>query len=223
MIRCIYMQKIVKVDPCIKVKNVADLLDLPQVVRVTDFDEKGATTFASDFEKASLTGQSVIPVIVDSYGGYVHSLLSMISVIRHSPIPVATICIGKAMSCGSILLTCGGEGLRFMDPLATVMIHDVSSLQFGKTAELKASAAETERLSDLIFGIMAKNCGQKEEYFTKLLHDKSHAEWYLTANEAKKHNIINHIRVPNFRVNVSVDVSFDDVLPRGKNGKGSDK
>lgn len=218
------MQKIVKVDPRIKFKNVADLLDLPQLVRVTDFDEAGASKFTDEFEKASSTGQPVVPVIVDSYGGYVHSLLTMISVIRNSTLPVATICIGKAMSCGSILLTCGTEGMRFMDPLATVMIHDVSSLQFGKTPELKASAAETERLSNLIFGLMAKNCGHKdEEYFLKLLHDKSHAEWYLTPTEAKKHKIINHIRVPSFRVNVSVDVDFDNVNARGKGSKTSDK
>lgn len=204
------MQKRIIVDPRIKTKNVADLLELPQIVRVTDFDEKAAEKFTEEFEKATLTGQPVVPVIIDSYGGYVHSLLSMIAVIQSSAVPVATICVGKAMSCGSILLSCGTEGMRFMDKNATVMVHDVSAIQFGKTPELKASASETDRLSKLIFTLMAKNCGHKSaEYFTDILHEKSHAEWYLTPQEAKKHNIVNQIRIPRFSVKVSVDISFD--------------
>ena len=34
-----------------------------------------------------------------------------------------------------------------MDPDATVMIHDVSSMDRGKIEEIKASAAETEDLT----------------------------------------------------------------------------
>ena len=34
-----------------------------------------------------------------------------------------------------------------MDPDATVMIHDVSSMEIGKVEEIKASADETERLN----------------------------------------------------------------------------
>ena len=58
--------------------------------------------------------------------------MSMISDIKHSSIPVATIVQGKAMSCGAILFSFGAEGKRYMDPDATVMIHDVSSMDRGK-------------------------------------------------------------------------------------------
>ena len=51
--------------------------------------------------------------------------MTMISAIKNSEIPVATIVEGKAMSCGAVLLTFGEDGMRFADPDATVMIHDV--------------------------------------------------------------------------------------------------
>jgi ATP-dependent Clp protease protease subunit len=203
------MQRVVDIDHRIKPKIATDLLDLPQIVRVTKFDEAAAEKFTEEIDKAASNGQPVVPVIVDSYGGQVYSLLTMISVIEQCPIPVATICVGKAMSCGSILMSCGADGLRFMDKNATIMVHDVSSMEWGKTQEVKAGAAENERLSKLVFGIMARNCGHKADHFLKILHDKSHSEWYLTATEAKKQNIVNHIRVPKFSVKVSVDVVFE--------------
>ena len=50
------------------------------------------------------------------------------------------------MSCGAILFSFGVDGMRYMDPDATVMIHDVSSMGWGKVEEIKADAKEVERL-----------------------------------------------------------------------------
>ena len=99
--------------------------------------------------------QMVLPVVIDSYGGQVYSLMSMISDIQHSRIPVATIVQGKAMSCGAILFSFGTEGRRYMDPDATVMIHDVSSMGWGKVEEIKADAKEVERLNQKVYKMMA--------------------------------------------------------------------
>lgn len=203
------MKKIVKIDPIIKHKNVADILELPVVIRVNEFKDADAKDFSEQISKAHNTGQPVIPVIIDSYGGQVYSLLSMIAEIKASQIPVATICTGKAMSCGAILLTCGQEGLRFIDKNATVMLHDVSSMALGKNEEIKASAKQTDKLQKQIFTLLAENCNKKPNYFLDLIHSKSHAEWYLNAQEAKKHNIVNHIRIPHFKINVSVDITLE--------------
>ena len=122
-------------SPLIKKEDLIE--DLPVIIRVKKFDESAAKEFATQMSKAQNTGQPIIPVIIDSYGGQVYSLMSMISDIKHSKIPVATIAQGKAMSCGSILFSFGEEGKRYMDPHATVMIHDVSSMDGGKWKRLK--------------------------------------------------------------------------------------
>ena len=179
----------------------------PVIVRVNKFDEDSAKKFDQEVARAHNTGQKVIPVVIDSYGGQVYSLMSMISAINHSELPIATIVEGKAMSCGAILFSFGEEGLRFMDPDSTVMIHDVSSMDFGKVEELKASAAEADRLNEKIYTMMARNCGKKDDYFMKIVDKKKHADWFLDADEAKKHGLANQLRIP--KLSIKVDVQID--------------
>lgn len=181
----------------------------PIIVVVNKFDEQSADEFRNKFSIAQSTGQKVIPVVIDSYGGQVYSLMSMISTIRSSKIPVATIAEGKAMSCGAVLLSFGEEGMRFMDPDATVMIHDVASGQHGKNEEVKASAAETDRLNRKIFEMMAKNCGKPKDFFLKEIHDRGHADWFLEAEECKELGLVSEVRVPTFDVKVAVDIDFE--------------
>lgn len=180
----------------------------PVIIRVNKFDEESAKDFSSQMSLAHNTGQKVIPVIIDSYGGQVYALMSMIAAIKASELPVATIVEGKAMSCGAVLFTFGEEGMRYMDPDATVMIHDVSSAQWGKVEEIKASAAETERLNKKIYTMMARNCGHDDDFFLEEVHNRGRADWYLESKEAKKLKIANHLRIPKLDVNVSVDFKF---------------
>lgn len=193
-------------SPLLKEPKLID--DLPVVLRVRKFDETTAREFSSLVSKAQNTGQPVLPIVIDSYGGQVYSLLSMISDIKHSRIPVATIVQGKAMSCGAILFSCGAEGMRYMDPDATVMIHDVSSMEYGKVEEIKASAEETERLNKKIYHIMAENCGHHKDYFLDIVHERGHADWFLEADDCKKHNLANHLHVPELKIETKVLFDF---------------
>ena len=142
-----------------------ELRSNPVIIRVNKFTEDSAKEFHTKIAIAHNTGQKIIPVVIDSYGGQVYSLMSMISAIKNSEIPVATIVEGKAMSCGAILFSFGEEGLRFMDPNATLMIHDVSSMTIGKIEEIKASAEESDRLNKKVYTMMARNCGKKMTIF----------------------------------------------------------
>jgi ATP-dependent Clp protease protease subunit len=199
------MNRVTKISPLLK---EAELHRQPVILVVNKFDEKSAMDFRRGMSLAHNTGQEVIPIIIDSYGGQVYSLMSMIAAIQASELPVATIVEGKAMSCGAILFTFGEEGRRYMDPNATIMIHDVSSMSWGKIEEIKASAAETERLNDKVYKMMAQNCGKRDDYFMKIVDKKKHADWFLDAAEAKKHNLANHLRLPSLTVNVNVDIDF---------------
>jgi len=194
-----------EISPLIK---ECELRKQPVIIRVNKFNEKSATEFAHKMALAHNTGQKVIPVIIDSYGGQVYALMSMIGAIQAADLPVATIVEGKAMSCGAVLLTFGEQGLRFADPNATVMIHDVSSGGWGKIEELKADVKEAERLDEKIFTMMARNCGKKDDYFKKKVFNKKHADWFMDAEEAKKHGIVNHLRTPQLSITVEVEIDF---------------
>ena len=194
------------------IDNLIEKVDLrknPTIITVNKFDEESAKKFRSDINGAINSGQKVVPVIIDSYGGQVYALMSMISMIKACPIPVATIIQGKAMSCGIALSTFGEEGLRFMDPDATAMIHEVSSGSWGKNEEIQADAKETERLNKKILTMMSRNCGHADDYFAKIIHEKGHADWFLDAKEVLKHNIVNHLRIPKLEINVTVDIDLN--------------
>ena len=186
-----------------------ELRKAPIIIRVNKFNEDSAKKFADSMAAAHNTGQKIIPVVIDSYGGEVYSLMSMIAAINDADLPVATIVEGKAMSCGAILFSCGEEGLRFMDQNATLMIHDVSSMEWGKVEELKASAKEADRLNDKVYTMMARNCGKKDDYFLKIVDKKKHADWFLDAKESKKHNLANQVRLPTMHIDVEVNIEVE--------------
>jgi ATP-dependent Clp protease protease subunit len=195
---------VAEISPLIK---DLELRNDPVVITVNEFTEESASEFSTLVSAAQNTGQKIIPIVIDSFGGQAYSLLSMIATIKSSTIPVATIVKGKAMSCGALLASFGDEGLRFMDKDSVLMIHDVSSMAFGKVEELKADARESERLNKKLYTMMARNCGKPDDYFLNLIHDKGHADWFLEAEEAKEHNIVQQLRIP--RLKGKVSVSFD--------------
>ena len=203
------MKTIVNIDPEIRVK-VEDLLIMPKIIRVNSFTEASAKEFAKEMQDAHNTSQKIIPVIVDSYGGQVYSLLSMLAEIENSKLPVATISMGKSMSCGSALLAYGTKGYRFIDKDATIMIHPVSSFAWGKLEEMQSKVKEAERLGNLVFQKMAKKCGHKNKnYFLDLMLKHKNADLYLSARQALKHQLADHIGVPGFELNVTLDLSFN--------------
>lgn len=181
----------------------------PIIVRVNKFDEESSKEFVDAVSRAQNTGQPVIPVVIDSYGGQVYALMTMIGAIKASRIPVATIVEGKAMSCGALLFSFGAEGMRYMDPDATLMIHDVSSLGFGKVEEIKADAKETDRLNKKVYEMMARNCGKPTDYFLKLVHERGHADWFLDGQEAKSHNLANELRIPTLTCKIDLKYTLD--------------
>ncbi len=180
----------------------------PIIIHVNEFNDKSAKEFSQSMAIAHNTGQKVIPIVIDSYGGEVYSLMNMISEIKSATLPVATIVQGKAMSCGAVLFTFGTEGKRYMDPDATVMIHDVSTGMIGKIAELKADVNEAERLNKKIFKMMAQNCGQSDDFFLTKLKKKDRADWYLDGKSCKKYNITNHLRIPEIKVDIGVRIEM---------------
>ncbi len=145
------------------------LHDRVVTIIVNEFTQETAKKFYESFQKALDSGQNIIPIVIDSYGGSVDALVTMMELIDSSRIPVATIAVGKAMSCGAMLLACGNKGMRYVAPSSRVMMHHVSSVAWGTTPELKISVEETERLQQMIFEKVSKNSGQKKNFFLKLL------------------------------------------------------
>lgn len=193
------------VNPWIKTKS-SDLIEQPVIVQVQKFEDDAVKEFRNQMELAENNPQPVIPILIDSYGGSVYGCLNMIGIIEASSKPVHTIVVGKAMSAGAILFAMGQN--RYMAENATLMLHDVSSFTFGKIEEMKSDAQEADRLNKLIFKKLANNCGHKDNYFLDLIHQKGHADWYLTPKECKKHKICTHTSVPEMKIKIDLSYEF---------------
>jgi ATP-dependent Clp protease protease subunit len=202
------MKTLYNIHNDIKQKEIKDLIKEPVIITVNKFNEDSLKDFGTQLSAAENTRQPVIPIIIDSYGGEVYSELRMHDMIKSCKIPIATIVLGKAMSCGALLFSCGQEGMRFMSPNATLMIHDVSSGMWGKCEEIKADAKETERLNDLVYKLLANNVGKPDKYFWDIVQSKGRADWFLQPDEALEHNLANHIKIPKFEVTVDLKIEF---------------
>jgi ATP-dependent Clp protease, protease subunit len=199
---------IYKIDPLILCEDREDLLLEPIVVRVTKFDAEGVEDFEEDMSEAHNTGQPVIPVIIDSYGGSVYGCRGMVDVIERARLPVATIVRTKAMSAGAILFAFGTEGYRYMSPDATIMIHDIADTMDGKIEDIKSDVKHLEYLNQTMYKKMAKHLGHPEDFILNMLRKNRHLDMYLTAKEAKKLKLANHLTVPTLDVTVSVTYKF---------------
>lgn len=194
-----------RVIPC-GVFGKCEFLDLKKYVVVNKFTEESYDQFRSDCEKVLNTGQDLLPVVIDSYGGYVYSLLGMVDFLDTCGVKVITICESKCMSCGSILFSCGQE--RYMAPNCTVMVHEVSSFLWGKDVELQNSAKETSRLNKKIYALLDKNTEQKAGYWKDLTKNNKYTDLYMTAQTARKHNLATATGVPHLETTVLVETKL---------------
>lgn len=173
---------------------------------VNKFTEESYLAFCGDCEKVLNTGQDFLPIVIDSYGGYVYSLLGMVDFLNACGVKVVTICESKCMSCGAILFSCGED--RYMAPNCTVMVHEVSSFLWGKDVELQNDAKETSRLNKKIYTLLDTNTEQALGYWKDLTKTNKYADLYMTAQTARKHNLATTMNVPHLETTVLVDTKL---------------
>lgn len=202
------MRTFLKIDERLNVSKLDEFLEKPEVIRVTKFDEDALKEFEDEMDEAHMTKQPVIPIVIDSYGGSAFGLLGMLAAVESARVPVATILTSKAMSAGAILFCWGTEGYRYMHPEAWMMIHDVGSFTCGKVEDIKADTRQIDEMNQRMYKRLSRKIGQDQDYIGKLIKANNHVDWYLTAKDAKKHNIANHLKVPNFEVEISLSYNF---------------
>jgi len=130
-----------------------------------------------------------IKLYINSPGGYVTSGFSMYDTIKQIKSPVSTICTGLAASMGSILLSAGAKGRRFIQPHARVMIHQPSGGARGAASDIEITAQEIIKTKELSAEILAENCGQK---YDKVMKDFNRDHW-MGADESVKYGIVDGV------------------------------
>ncbi|MCL4154336.1 UNVERIFIED_CONTAM: hypothetical protein GTU68_012883 [Idotea baltica] len=130
-----------------------------------------------------------IQLYINSPGGYVTSGFAMYDCIKSLKSDVSTICTGLAASMGSILLSVGAKGKRFIQPHARVMIHQPSGGARGQASDIEITAQEIIKTKELSAKILAENCGQKYE---QVIKDFNRDHW-MGAEESVAYGIADGI------------------------------
>src|SRR5438045_663472 len=132
-----------------------------------------------------------IKFFINSPGGVVTSGMVIYDTMRMMKSPVSTVCMGLAASMGSILLSGGVKGKRFIYPHGEVMIHQPSlggHIQ-GVSADLEIQPIQTRRVKEIGAKILAQNCGKTIE---KIMKDFDRDYW-LDAKESVEYGIVDKV------------------------------
>ena len=130
-----------------------------------------------------------ISFFINSPGGLVTSGMVIYDTMQMLGSPVSTICMGMAASMGSILLSGGKKGKRFIFPNGEVMIHQPSGGGQGTSADLEIMAEQIRKTKLLGAEILAANCGQTVE---KILKDFDRDYW-MDAKESVEYGIVDAV------------------------------
>lgn len=155
-------------------------------------DDKSARETVSKFLllDADKPGEE-IKFYINSPGGVVTSGMVMYDTMRMMKSPVSTICMGLAASMGSILLSGGVKGKRFIYPHGEVMIHQPSLGGYirGVSADLEIQAVQTKKVKEIGAKILAQNCGKTMEQIMKDFD----RDYWMDAKEAIEYGIVDGI------------------------------
>jgi ATP-dependent Clp endopeptidase proteolytic subunit ClpP len=175
----------------------------PVVISLADeIDSDTAIMIATQLRKAEDSGQPFVPFYIDSPGGSVYGLLSIVESMRRCKIPIYTFTSGLAASCAACVFCMGKR--RFMTRNARLLMHDVSVDFSGDTSmtssNIKEEANEMRRLNKMILRIMAENTGHPPNYFIDLIKTRRNNDIYVDARQALEWNMATDIGFPLVRV-----------------------
>lgn len=155
-----------------------------------DVDEKQSSDFIKSIFKLEMEEPlSDIVVIIDSYGGSVDSLWAMVDAMNLVHCNIHTLCTGKAMSAGQVILTAGSKGCRYATPNSRIMMHQIRTIQYGTVTGIQVQTDELKRLDKQFKNFIIKNTKIKKEQLDKLLQE----DFYMNPERALELGIIDKI------------------------------
>lgn len=133
-----------------------------------------------------------IQIYINSPGGSVTAGMGIYDIMQFVKCDIATYCIGMAASMGSLLLTAGTEGKRYILPHARVMIHQPhlgGGGIGGQVTDIEIHAKELVRVKDMLTDIYVKHT-KKDKSFLKEAMERDH---YLSPENSKEYGLVDHV------------------------------
>jgi ATP-dependent Clp protease protease subunit len=130
-----------------------------------------------------------ISIYINCPGGSIYAGLAIYDTMQFIRPQIQTICVGIAMSMGSLLLTAGMKGKRFALPNSRLLIHQPSAGFEGQSTEIEIHAREILNVRNRIDEIYAQHTGQPLEQ----VHVDMERYRFFKAQEAVEYGLIDRV------------------------------
>ena len=142
----------------------------------------------------SQSSEQEISVFINCPGGEVYAGLAIYDTMQFISAPVATTCVGIAMSMGSVILMAGAEGKRAALPHSRIMIHQGSSGFRGNTPDVEVQAKEVLYLRDQMVDLYERHTNRNYTR-EKLLRDMER-DLFMNPEAAQEYGLIDRVVEP---------------------------
>jgi ATP-dependent Clp protease, protease subunit len=130
-----------------------------------------------------------ISIYINSPGGSVYSGLAIYDTMRFVKPDIATMCVGVAMSMGSLLLAGGTNGKRASLPNSRILIHQPTAGFEGQSTDIEIHAREILSVRDRLDQIYAEHTGKPQEQ----VREDMERDRFFTAEQARDYGLIDRV------------------------------
>ncbi len=133
--------------------------------------------------------QKDISLYINSPGGSITAGLAIYDTMNFVKPDIATMCIGIAMSMGSLLLAGGAKGKRMALPNSRILMHQPSAGFEGQATDIEIHARDILNTRKRIDEIYAHCCGRTVEQ----VHVDMERDRFFKADEAAEYGLIDRV------------------------------
>ncbi len=126
---------------------------------------------------------------INSPGGSVYAGLAIYDTMQFIKPDVQTICVGIAMSMGSLLLAGGAKGKRMALPNSRILIHQVSGGFQGQGTDIEIQAREVIGLKRRLEEIYSHHTGKAPEDISRDME----RDFFMSPQDAAEYGIIDSV------------------------------
>jgi ATP-dependent Clp protease protease subunit len=130
-----------------------------------------------------------VSLYINCPGGSIYSGLAIYDTMQFIKPEIQTICVGMAMSMGSLLLAGGTKGKRMALPNSRILIHQPSAGFEGQSTDIEIHAREVLNLRRRIDEIYAQHTGQTLEQ----VHADMERDRFFKADEAEEYGLVDSV------------------------------
>lgn len=130
-----------------------------------------------------------IKLYINSLGGDVYDMWSLVELMKSSKTPIHTYCTGYAMSCGFLIFLAGNK--RYIGSNSTLLYHQIAAWKAGKYEDFKQNITHLDRMQNQIEQYVMVRTSISQKKLDEIRVKK--IDWHIYPEEAIKLGIADEI------------------------------